>query len=84
MLIPDIPVIFIEHITNSYEGRDFHSVKFKDLGGNMRKLNFVGNIEDFENLKCNDSCKITIRLRFGKDNESYVLKSVYVVSIKKI
>lgn len=84
MFIPDVEVVFVEHISNSGENRDFHSVKFLDRGLVLRKFNFVGNVDDFENLKQNDRCIADIKLRFGREKESYVLKSADIISIKKL
>ena len=75
--------LFVEHKSKSGENRDFHSVSVLDMGGFYRNFNFVGNLEDFENLKQNDACSIILKLRFGKEKESYIVKGVDVVSIKK-
>lgn len=75
--------LFVEHKSRSGENRDFHSVSILDMGGFYRNFNFVGNLEDFDNLKQNDSCSIILKLRFGKEKEAYLVKGVDVVSIKK-
>ena len=75
--------LFVEHKSKSGENRDFHSVSVLDMGGFYRNFNFVGNLEDFENLKHNVACSIILKLRFGKEKESYIVKGVDVVSIKK-
>lgn len=75
--------LFVEHKSRSGENRDFHSVSILDMGGFYRNFNFVGNLEDFDNLKQNDSCSIILKLRFGKEKEAYIVKGVDVVSIKK-
>ena len=75
--------LFVEHKSRSCENRDYHSVSILDMGGFYRNFNFVGNLEDFDNLKQNDSCSIILKLRFGKEKEAYIVKGVDVVSIKK-
>lgn len=75
--------LFVEHKLRNGENRDFHSVSLLDMGGFYRNFNFVGNLEDFDNLKQNDSCSIILKLRFGKEKEAYIVKGVDVVSIKK-
>ena len=75
--------LFVEHKSRNGENRDFHSVSLLDMGGFYRNFNFVGNLEDFDNLKQNDSCSIILKLRFGKEKEAYIVKGVDVVSIKK-
>ena len=76
-------VLFLEHKSRSGENRDFHSVSLLDMGGFYRNFNFVGNLEDFENLKQNDSCSAIFKLRFGKEKEAYIVKGVALISIKK-
>lgn len=76
-------VIFLDHSTKKGDNKDFHSVSVLDMGGIYRKFGFVGNVSDFDNLNQNDSCVGIFKVRFGREKESYIIKGIDVISIKK-
>ena len=73
---------FLEIKTNEIDGKDYHTLVFKDGEANKESLNFTGNISDFESLKENDFIDLHCQIYRSKENY-YKIVGISVYKVEK-